>query len=117
MSTITVPAEARTSGLMQPVDNTSGRLPVTYKRVAVYRIGWNYGRHRGTIRLILDDGDTRTYNDLGYENYSAMVDMLRHEKQVDYDDAQSFLATIPEPTGEDQSVLAAIPAHTDEDQG
>ena len=94
--------------LQQVLEDSRTRkgLPVTYKRVKEYRIGWNHQHHRGTIMLILDDGDTRTYAELGYENYSAMVDMLRHEKEVDYDDAQSFLATIPEPTGEDQGNAA-----------
>ncbi|MBE9594972.1 MAG: hypothetical protein IMF19_16005, partial [Proteobacteria bacterium] len=47
-------------------------------------------------------GESHKIDYLSYEDYSAMVDMLRNEKSIWYDENRSLLATYKEPVGEEE---------------
>ncbi|MCB0192697.1 MAG: hypothetical protein KDJ65_12195 [Anaerolineae bacterium] len=72
------------------------------KFVEKYQVGWQHAAKVGTIVLLFQGSGFRQINNLPYESYSAMVDMLRNEKPIWYDENQSLLATIHEPVGEEE---------------
>jgi len=57
----------------------------------------------GAIVMTFQGGGSKQIDPLTYEDYSAMVDMLRNEKPVWYDENQSLLATFHEPVGEEET--------------
>lgn len=77
------------------------------KKVKSYQVGWSKGSDvnstgYGWIRLNFTDG--------GYENFSVsksdhqgLVDILRNEKPVVWDESAGFLYTKSEEVGEEES--------------
>ncbi len=74
-----------------------------HKGVEKYQLAWSHDAKSGSIVLLFQGGGARQINGLSYEDYSAMVDMLRNEKPLWYDENQALLATYHEPVGEGES--------------
>lgn len=72
------------------------------KDVENYQVGWKHDGKYGIIVLFFEGGGSHQIDYLSYEDYSAMVDMLRNEKSVWYDESRSLLATYKEPVGEEE---------------
>ena len=73
------------------------------KVVESYQVGWKHDGKYGIIVLFFEGGGYHQINYLSYEDYSAMVDMLRNEKSVWYDENRALLATYKEPVGEEET--------------
>ncbi len=65
------------------------------KVVEKYQVGWNHTSQVGFVVLIFEGG-RKQVGPLSYEDYSAMVDILRNEEVVLYDEDQALLATFLE---------------------
>lgn len=68
--------------------------------VEKYQLGWSHSKRHGWIKLFLKNSAPNEVGPLAYEDYSSMVDMLRNEKPIYYDDKAHLLATHHEWTGE-----------------
>jgi hypothetical protein len=72
-------------------------------KVVSYISRWNLDNHRGRISL-KDSGnnvlDNRPYTNP--EEFRLVVDILRNEEPVLFDDVQNILRTGPEPPGDDE---------------
>ncbi|NOR78712.1 MAG: hypothetical protein GQ523_09935 [Methanophagales archaeon] len=73
------------------------------KDVESYQVGWKHDGKYGIIVLFFEGGESHKIDYLSYEDYSAMVDMLRNEKPVWYDENRALLATYKEPVGEEET--------------
>ena len=73
---------------------------MAYKEVKKYHIGWRHSDHTGTIKMFFAGSGEATAGALPYEDFWAMVDILRNEAPVYYDAAAKVLATHHEPVGE-----------------
>jgi len=73
------------------------------KDVESYQVGWKHDGKYGIIVLFFEGGGSHQIDYLSYEDYSAMVDMLRNEKPVWYDENRALLATYKEPVGEEET--------------
>ena len=70
------------------------------KTIDKYQLAWQYSSNRGAIVLLFSGGGAKQINGLAFQDYQAMVDILRNEKPVWYDEGQSLLATAHELVGE-----------------
>jgi len=71
--------------------------------VVAYNIRWNLDNHRGRIALF--DQANNQLDDRAYQNpdeFQLVVDILRNEKPLRFDDAQNILRTGREPVGDDE---------------
>ena len=71
-----------------------------------YRVAWNHAKGFGLIQLTFHGGKARTIQPLRERDYTALVDILRYEKPVWYDDKNAILGTYHEPVGEGEGVAA-----------
>lgn len=71
--------------------------------VEKYQVAWQHSSHVGVVKLSFQGGGGKQIQPLTFEDYSAMVDMLRNEKPVWYDENQALLATFHEPVGEEET--------------
>jgi hypothetical protein len=76
---------------------------MAWKEVKKYHVAWQHTNHRGFISLIYAGQGGKQINNLPYEDFTAMVDLMRNESPIYYDENQSLLATQHEPVGEEET--------------
>jgi len=76
-----------------------------WKRIQAYALLWNSGKHRGIIKLVLDDGSERKLKIKSSTEFDALSNLLRHEKPVNYNTENGSLASGWEPL-KDEDVLS-----------
>jgi hypothetical protein len=64
---------------------------MAWNEVISYTLSWWYEGSKGEIVLTLKEGNPISCKSLRYGDYAAMVDILRHEKRVWYEDKHSLL--------------------------
>ncbi len=64
---------------------------MAWKEVINYTLSWWHEGSRGEIVLSFKEGEPISCKSLRYEDYAAMVDILRHEKRVWYEDRHNLL--------------------------
>lgn len=74
------------------------------KMVEKYQLGWQHAAHKGSLVLLFQGGGFKQLNNMPAQDYQAMVDLLRNEAPVWYDDNQSLLASTHELVGEAERV-------------
>ena len=74
-----------------------------WRLVEQYRVAWNHAKGFGLIQLIFHEGQAKTLHALEERDYSALVDILRYEKPVWYDEQNEVLGTFQEPVGEEET--------------
>lgn len=74
------------------------------KMVEKYQLGWQHKAHKGSLVLLFQGGGFKQLDNLLAQDYQAMVDLLRNEAPVWYDDNQSVLASTHEMVGEGEPV-------------
>jgi len=77
------------------------------KRVASYQAGWRKGADISTtgygwIRLFFEGGGYENFS-VSKEDFHGLVDILRNEKPLVWDETAGFLYTLSEAVGEEES--------------
>ena len=77
------------------------------QRVSKYQAGWRkgadvYSQGHGWIRLFFQGGGDEAFS-VSKADYEGMVDVLRNEEPLCWNDVEKFLYTTDEPVGEEES--------------
>ncbi|MCA9690544.1 MAG: hypothetical protein R3A51_13990 [Nannocystaceae bacterium] len=78
------------------------------KQVKTYQAGWRKGAHGvesegyGWIRLSFEQGGYANFS-VGKADWEGLVDLLRNEKPLTWDESAGFLYSGSEPIGEGES--------------
>jgi len=76
---------------------------MAYKEVKKYHIGWRHAAHSGLIKMFYAGTGDVQIDSLAADDYMAMVDILRNEAPIYYDEVAKVLATHHEAVGEGES--------------
>lgn len=75
---------------------------MAWNEIKQYDVAWRHMNHTGTISLIYAGQGGKQLDNLTFEDFSAMIDLLRNESPMFYDEGQQLLATHHEPVGEEE---------------
>jgi len=72
-----------------------------WKRIEAYAMLWNSRKHRGIVKVVLEDGSEYKLKVKSSTEFDAMGNVLRHEKPVNYNIESGSIAAGWEPMKEE----------------
>lgn len=76
-----------------------------WKQIKAYALLWNATKHKGIIKIVLEDGEERKIKVKSSSELNALGNMLRYEKPVNYNTNTGSIASGWEPLQEDELMV------------
>ncbi len=76
-----------------------------WKRVEAYALLWNSSKHKGIIKVVLEDGTEYKIKVKSSTEFDALGNILRHENPVNYNTESGAVASGWEPLREVEDLL------------
>lgn len=73
-----------------------------WKQIKAYALLWNAAKHKGIIKVVLEDGEEHKIKVKSSSELNALGNMLRHEKPVNYNTNTGSIASGWEPLREEE---------------